>query len=104
MKLNMRMKKIIKEDCKKYYITYKLSKNEGIVSNNILHGRNSFEQNVILTATHFGRFAFQMRLVSAEFHFGRVAFREIRILAVAFRHTLTCVVWGLWTGDRNKKG
>lgn len=50
MKLNeqsktaiMRMKKIIKEDCKKYCLTYKLSKNEGIVSNNILHGRNSFE-------------------------------------------------------------
>ena len=39
----IRMKKIIKEDCKKYCITYKLSKNEGIVSNNILHGRNSFE-------------------------------------------------------------
>ena len=40
MKLNeqsktaiMRMKKIIKEDCKKYCLTYKLSKNEGIVSN-----------------------------------------------------------------------
>jgi hypothetical protein len=50
MKLNeqsktaiMRMKKIIKEDCKKYCLTYKLSKNEGIISNNILHGRNSFE-------------------------------------------------------------
>ena len=50
MKLNeqsktaiMRMKKIIKEDCKKYCLKYKLSKNEGIVSNNILHGRNSFE-------------------------------------------------------------
>ena len=50
MKLNeqsktaiMRMKKIIKEDCKKYCLTYKLTKNEGIISNNILHGRNSFE-------------------------------------------------------------
>ncbi len=35
--------KIIKEDCKKYHLTYKLSKSEGIVSNNILHGRNSFK-------------------------------------------------------------
>ena len=44
----MRMKKIIKEDCKKYYITYKLSKNEGIVSNNILHGRNSFVDGKVM--------------------------------------------------------
>lgn len=35
--------KIIKEDCKKYHLTYKLSKSEGIVTNNILHGRNSFK-------------------------------------------------------------
>ena len=35
--------KIIKEDCKKYHLTYKLSKSEGIVSNNILHGRNAFK-------------------------------------------------------------
>ncbi len=35
--------KIIKEDCKKYHLTYKLSRNEGIVSNNILHGRNAFK-------------------------------------------------------------
>tara|TARA_B100001063_G_scaffold42881_1_gene36698 strand:- start:2282 stop:3112 length:831 start_codon:yes stop_codon:yes gene_type:complete len=44
----MRMKKIIKEDCKKYYLTYKLSKNEGIVTNNILHGRNSFEDGKVI--------------------------------------------------------
>ena len=44
----IRMKKIIKEDCKKYCITYKLSKNEGIVSNNILHGRNSFEDGKVM--------------------------------------------------------
>ena len=44
----MRMKKIIKEDCKKYCLTYKLSKNEGIVSNNILHGRNSFEDGKVM--------------------------------------------------------
>ena len=55
MKLNeqsktafMRMKKIIKEDCKKYCLTYKLSKNEGIVSNNILHGRNSFKDGKVM--------------------------------------------------------
>jgi hypothetical protein len=42
------MKKIIKEDCKKYYITYKLSKNEGIVSNNILHGRKSFVDGKVM--------------------------------------------------------
>jgi hypothetical protein len=35
--------KIIKEDCKKYHLTYKLSKSEGIVSNNILHGRHAFK-------------------------------------------------------------
>jgi hypothetical protein len=44
----IRMKKIIKEDCKKYCITYKLSKNEGIVSNNILHGRNSFVDGKVM--------------------------------------------------------
>ena len=44
----LKMKKIIKDDCKKYYLTYKLSKNEGIVSNNILHGRNSFEDGKII--------------------------------------------------------
>ena len=44
----IRMKKIIKEDCKKYCITYKLSKNEGIVSNNILRGRNSFVDGKVM--------------------------------------------------------
>ena len=39
----IKMKNIIIDDCKKYYLTYKLSKNEGIISNNILHGRNSYE-------------------------------------------------------------
>ena len=38
-----KMKDIITDDCKKYYLTYKLSKNEGIISNNILHGRNSYK-------------------------------------------------------------
>ena len=38
----LKMKNIIMDDCKKYYLTYKLSKSEGIISNNILHGRNSY--------------------------------------------------------------
>tara|TARA_B100001057_G_scaffold355537_1_gene357557 strand:- start:185 stop:1015 length:831 start_codon:yes stop_codon:yes gene_type:complete len=41
----IKMKKIIEDDCKKYYLTYKLSKNEGIISNNILHGRNSYKDD-----------------------------------------------------------
>ena len=40
--------KIIKEDCKKYHLTYKLSKSEGIVSNNILHGRNAFKDGQVM--------------------------------------------------------
>ena len=40
--------KIIKEDCKKYHLTYKLSRNEGIVSNNILHGRNAFKDGLVM--------------------------------------------------------
>ena len=40
--------KIIKEDCKKYHLTYKLSKSEGIVSNNILHGRNAFKDGLVM--------------------------------------------------------
>ena len=39
----IKMKDIITDDCKKYYLTYKLSKSEGIISNNILHGRNSYK-------------------------------------------------------------
>jgi len=38
-----KMKDIILDDCKKYYLTYKLSKNEGIIANNILHGRNAYK-------------------------------------------------------------
>ena len=38
----IKMKDIINDDCKEYYLTYKLLKNEGIISNNILHGRNSY--------------------------------------------------------------
>ena len=39
----IKMEDIIKDDCKKYYLTYKLSENEGIISNNILHGRNAYK-------------------------------------------------------------
>ena len=38
---------VIKNNCSKYSITYKLSKNEGILSNNILHGRNSFKDDKV---------------------------------------------------------
>jgi len=38
---------IIENNCSKYSITYKLSKNEGILSNNILHGRNSFKDDKV---------------------------------------------------------
>ena len=38
---------VIENNCSKYCITYKLSKNEGILSNNILHGRNSFKDDKV---------------------------------------------------------
>ena len=38
---------VIENNCSKYSITYKLSKNEGILSNNILHGRNSFKDDKV---------------------------------------------------------
>mgnify|MGYP001568472062 FL=1 len=41
------LKEIIEKDCKKYCLTYRLSKNEGIISNNILHGRNSYNDDKI---------------------------------------------------------
>ena len=44
----LKLIKIIKEDCKKYHLTYKLSKSEGIVSNNILHGRNAFKDGLVM--------------------------------------------------------
>ena len=34
-----KLREIIKNDCAKYSLTYKLEKNEGIITNNILHGR-----------------------------------------------------------------
>tara|TARA_Y100000768_G_C23956289_1_gene672980 strand:+ start:103 stop:933 length:831 start_codon:yes stop_codon:yes gene_type:complete len=41
----IKMRDVIMNDCKKYYLTYKLSKDEGIISNNILHGRNSYRDD-----------------------------------------------------------
>lgn len=38
---------VIENNCSKYSITYKLAKNEGILSNNILHGRNSFKDDKV---------------------------------------------------------
>lgn len=38
---------VIENNCSKYSINYKLSKNEGILSNNILHGRNSFKDDKV---------------------------------------------------------
>ena len=38
---------VIQNNCSKYSINYKLSKNEGILSNNILHGRNSFKDDKV---------------------------------------------------------
>ena len=41
------LKKIIENDCVKYSLTYKLQKNEGIITNNILHGRNAFKDDKV---------------------------------------------------------
>jgi len=42
-----KLKKIIENDCGKYSLTYKLQKNEGIITNNILHGRNAFKDDKV---------------------------------------------------------
>lgn len=41
------LKRIIENDCGKYSLTYKLQKNEGIITNNILHGRNAFKDDKV---------------------------------------------------------
>ncbi len=41
------LKKIIENNCGKYSFTYKLQKNEGIITNNILHGRNAFKDDKV---------------------------------------------------------
>ena len=42
-----KLKKIIENDCGKYSFTYKLQKHEGIITNNILHGRNAFKDDKV---------------------------------------------------------
>ena len=42
-----RLKKIIENDCAKYSLSYKLQKNEGIITNNILHGRKAFKDDKV---------------------------------------------------------
>ena len=42
-----KLKKIIENDCAKYSLTYKLQKNEGIITNNILHGRKAFKDDKV---------------------------------------------------------
>ena len=42
-----KLREIIKNDCAKYSLTYKLEKNEGIITNNILHGRKAFKDDKV---------------------------------------------------------
>ena len=42
-----KLKEIIEKDCAKYSLTYKLQKNEGIITNNILHGRKAFKDDKV---------------------------------------------------------
>ena len=42
-----KLKEIIENDCAKYSLTYKLQKNEGIITNNILHGRRAFKDDKV---------------------------------------------------------
>ena len=42
-----KLKQIIENDCAKYSLTYKLQKNEGIITNNILHGRKAFKDDKV---------------------------------------------------------
>ena len=43
----IKLKEIIEDDCAKYSLTYKLQKNEGIITNNILHGRKAFKDDKV---------------------------------------------------------
>ena len=42
-----KLREIIENDCAKYSLTYKLQKNEGIITNNILHGRKAFKDDKV---------------------------------------------------------
>ena len=43
----IKLKQTIENDCAKYSLTYKLQKNEGIITNNILHGREAFKDDKV---------------------------------------------------------
>ena len=43
----VKLREIIEDDCAKYSLTYKLQKNEGIITNNILHGRKAFKDDKV---------------------------------------------------------
>ena len=43
----IKLSEIIENDCAKYSLTYKLQKNEGIITNNILHGRKAFKDDKV---------------------------------------------------------
>ena len=43
----IKLSEIIVNDCAKYSLTYKLQKNEGIITNNILHGRKAFKDDKV---------------------------------------------------------
>ena len=42
-----KLQQTIENDCAKYSLTYKLQKNEGIITNNILHGRKAFKDDKV---------------------------------------------------------
>ena len=42
-----KLREIIENDCAKYSLTYKLQKNEGIITNNILHRREAFKDDKV---------------------------------------------------------
>ncbi len=42
-----KLREIIEDDCAKYSLTYKLRENEGIITNNILHGRKAFKDDKV---------------------------------------------------------
>ena len=43
----IKLREIIEDDCAKYSLTYKLQKNEGIITNNIIHGRKAFKDDKV---------------------------------------------------------
>ena len=43
----IKLREIIEGNCAKYSLMYKLQKNEGIITNNILHGRKAFKDDKV---------------------------------------------------------